>query len=99
MKLALLAPFLCTVSAKVYFKEQFDDYYSSRWTASTEWKKASEMGKFEHTAGDVYADANDKGIKTSQDARFYAISAPLTEAFDNEGKNLVLQYTVRRSNC
>merc|ERR1712032_532547 len=35
------------------------------------------------------------GIKTSQDARFYAISAPLTEAFDNKGKNLVLQYTVR----
>jgi calreticulin len=95
MKLVLLAPFLCAVSAKIYFQEQFDDSYSDRWTVSTEWKKAAEMGAFEHTAGTVYADANDKGIKTSQDARFYAISAPLTEAFDNKGKDLVLQYTVR----
>jgi len=81
--------------AKVYFKEQFDDTYTERWVSSTEWKDAAEMGAFEHTAGDVYADENDKGIKTNEDARFYGLSAPLTEAFNNEGKDLVLQYTVR----
>merc|ERR1712178_630795 len=95
MKLVLFAPLLCTVTAKIYFKEQFDESYTDRWTESTEWKKAGEMGSFENTAGTVYADANDKGIKTSQDARFYAISAPLTEAFNNEGKDLVLQYSIR----
>lgn len=86
---ALAAPL---ANAKVYFKEQFDSSYTERWTDSTEWKDAAEIGAFEHTAG-TYGD--DKGIKTSEDARHYGISAALTEAFNNEGKDLVLQYSVR----
>ena len=54
------------------------------------------MGKWEHTAGEWYADENDKGIKTSEDARFYGLSAPLSKPFTHEaGKELVIQYSVK----
>merc|ERR1712173_132848 len=36
----------------------------------------------------------DKGIKTSQDAKFYGLSAKF-DKFSNEGKNLVVQFTVK----
>ena len=35
------------------------------------------------------------GIQTSQDARFYAVSAKLDKSFSNKGKPLVLQFTVK----
>lgn len=35
------------------------------------------------------------GIKTTPDARFFAISAPLPEPFDNKDKKLVLQFQVK----
>lgn len=35
------------------------------------------------------------GIQTSQDARFYALSARFDEKFSNEGKDLVIQFTVK----
>jgi calreticulin len=54
------------------------------------------MGKFKHTAGEWYADENDKGIQTSEDARFYGISAPLEKTYTSEkGKDLVIQYAVK----
>lgn len=34
------------------------------------------------------------GLQTSQDARFYAVSARF-EPFSNEGKSLVIQFTVK----
>ena len=34
------------------------------------------------------------GLQTSQDARFYAIAAKFDE-FSNEGKTLVIQFTVK----
>ena len=35
------------------------------------------------------------GIQTSEDAKFYGISAKLDDAFSNEGKTLVIQYQVK----
>lgn len=35
------------------------------------------------------------GLQTSTDARFYALSAKFPEAFSNEGKTLVVQFTVK----
>ena len=35
------------------------------------------------------------GIQTSQDARFYGLSAKFEEPFSNEGKDLVIQFTVK----
>jgi calreticulin len=55
----------------------------------------SEMGEFKWTAGEYFADAADKGIKASEDARHYAISAKLDTPFTNKDKDLVLQYSVK----
>ncbi len=47
------------------------------------------------TAGKFYGDAEaDKGLQTSQDARFYAYTAKFPK-FSNKDKDLVLQYTVK----
>ena len=69
--------------------------WKKRWTESSKWKPAAEMGTWEHTAGQWYGDAADKGIKTSVDARFYGLSAPLSKPFKNDGKDLVIQYSVK----
>jgi len=53
------------------------------------------MGKWEHTAGEYYADVNDKGIQTSQEARFYGLSAPMDKTFTSGDKPLVIQYSVK----
>ena len=53
------------------------------------------MGKWKWTAGEWYGKADDKGIQTSEDARFYGLSAKLDEAFTNKDKDLVLQFSVK----
>jgi len=78
---------------KVYFQEKFDDdSWSSSWITSEHDGKT--FGKFEQTAGKFYGDENDKGIKTTQDAHFYALSTKFPE-FTNEKKPLVLQFSVK----
>ena len=53
------------------------------------------MGKFALSAGKFYGDAEkDKGVQTSQDAKFYAMSAKF-DKFSNEGKTTVVQFTVK----
>uniref|UniRef100_A0A1A8KH74 Calreticulin n=1 Tax=Nothobranchius kuhntae TaxID=321403 RepID=A0A1A8KH74_NOTKU len=82
------------VNAKIYFREEFldGDEWRSRWVNS---KHKSDYGEWKLTAGNFYGDAEkDKGLQTSQDARFYATSAHF-EAFSNEGKPLVIQFTVK----
>ena len=53
------------------------------------------MGTWKHTAGQYYADENDKGIQTSVDARLYVLSAPLEKTFTSGDKDLILQYSVK----
>mmetsp|Transcript_22515 Transcript_22515/g.29454 ORF Transcript_22515/g.29454 Transcript_22515/m.29454 type:complete len:394 (-) Transcript_22515:421-1602(-) len=93
--LATILLSLCAVNCIIYFKEEFDDGWEDRWVESTSWKSKSEMGKWKHTAGDWYGDEDDKGIQTGTDARFYGISAAFPAPFSNEGKDLVIQYTVK----
>ncbi|XP_051985438.1 calreticulin-like [Xyrauchen texanus] len=91
VSVALLA---LTVNATVFFQEQFldGDAWKSRWVNS---EHKSEYGQFKLTAGNFYGDAEkDQGLQTSQDARFYATSARF-EPFSNEGKSLVIQFTVK----
>ena len=79
----------------VYFSEKFEDgeAYKQRWVEST--FKGAEQGQFRLSHGKFYGDAErDIGIQTSQDARFYGISAKFTP-FSNEGKSLVVQFTVK----
>jgi calreticulin len=100
MKFALLAAAALTGStanAEIYFKEQFnDDGWKDRWTVSSDWKSKSELGDWTNTAGEWYADESDKGIKTSNDARFYGLSAPMAKTFKSSNKkDLVIQYSVK----
>jgi len=82
--------------SKIYFKEEFlDADYTKRWIQSTH--SGKEFGEFKWTAGKFYNDAEkDKGLQTSQDARFYAISTKFQDnAFSNEDKDLVIQFSVK----
>jgi len=94
--LALVAP----AAAEVYFKEQFnDEAWKDRWTVPSKWKPKSEMGEWKQTTGKWYGGgADDKGVQTSQDARFYGMSAKLPTPIDNTGKELVIQYSVKHEN-
>ena len=82
-----LAIATCT-SAKVYFKESFSDL--SAWTHANK----DDLGKFVLAAG-KYGVEGDKGLKTSQDAKFYGIFADLDSAITTGDKPLVIQYSVK----
>ncbi|PIA29746.1 hypothetical protein AQUCO_05800088v1, partial [Aquilegia coerulea] len=91
----LLSVFLVgIVSAEVFFEERFEDGWENRWVKS-DWKKdENTAGEWNFTAGKWHGDANDKGIQTSEDYRFYAISAGFPE-FSNKEKTLVFQFSVK----
>jgi len=94
--LATLALIAAPVVAEIYLKEQFNDEgWTKRWTESSKWKPKADMGKWVNTAGEWYGDKEDKGIQTSEDARFYGLSAKLSKEFKSEDKELVIQYSVK----
>nr|XP_027196726.1 calreticulin-like [Dermatophagoides pteronyssinus] len=93
---SLLTFFSEFIYAKIYFREDFiEPDWQKRWVQSKHPNK--EFGDFKWTAGKFYGDVEkDKGIQTSQDARFYALSSKFdNEAFSNEGKDLIIQYSVK----
>nr|KAJ3418987.1 hypothetical protein HK105_007554 [Polyrhizophydium stewartii] len=81
-------------SAKTYFKETFStSTVPSRWVVS---EKRTDFGEWKVSPGKFYADADvSRGLQTSQDARFYAISAPFDSEFDNKDKTLVVQFSAK----
>merc|ERR1711988_123595 len=87
MKLALLFALFACATATVYFKEDFSGDWESNWVTS----EHDDYGKFVATAGKF---GSDVGIQTSQDAKFYSISAAF-DKFSNEGKDLVVQYSTK----
>uniref|UniRef100_A0A1A8QMJ5 Calreticulin n=1 Tax=Nothobranchius pienaari TaxID=704102 RepID=A0A1A8QMJ5_9TELE len=96
LSLILMAVSAASVLAEstVHFREQFEDSdgWKSRWVES---KHKSDYGKFVLSAGKFYGDVEkDKGLQTSQDARFYALSARFDD-FSNKGQPLVIQFTVK----
>jgi calreticulin len=94
MKTAAVLSLAATASAKTYFSETFDDdKWSDRWTVSSA-RDSAEVGAFKRTAG-KYSKEGNTGIQTSEDARFYAISADLDSEINNKGQDLVIQYTVK----
>ncbi|XXG46858.1 hypothetical protein AAC387_Pa02g1594 [Persea americana] len=94
-KTLLLLFFLLSVAcAEVFFQEHFDDGWDNRWVKS-DWKKYENMaGEWNHNSGKWNGDPNDKGIQTTEDFRFYAISAVFPE-FSNKDKTLVFQFSVK----
>ncbi|KND03666.1 uncharacterized protein SPPG_01136 [Spizellomyces punctatus DAOM BR117] len=85
------------VRGEIYFKESFDDdSWKKRWVQSTH---DSSYGAFNVSTGAFYADAvANRALQTTQDARYYAITAPFDKEFDNKNKTLVIQYTVKFEN-
>ena len=80
-RFAVLALCLAPAASVVYFEETFDDAsWTKRWVESTEWKPAGEMGTWELTPGAWYDEAAKDvamGIQTSEDMRFYGLSAKM----------------------
>jgi len=93
---ALFALLFVVVSSETQFLEEFGKGWTDRWVVSG-WKKADgQAGEWKVATGDYYGDAQaDKGLQTTQDARFYAISAKIPKPFTNKGEDLVLQYSVK----
>ncbi|TPX68508.1 hypothetical protein SpCBS45565_g03077 [Spizellomyces sp. 'palustris'] len=97
--LALASLFLvpALVGGEIYFKETFDDdSWKEKWVQSTH---DSSYGAFNVSTGAFYADAMaNRALQTTQDARYYAITAPFDKEFNNKNKTLVIQYTVKFEN-
>lgn len=92
MKLVVTVLALLAVGAlaETYFKEDFSEGWESRWVVSE--FKGKDEGKWEVAAGKFN---EDKGLKTTEDYRWYDISAKMPHTVNNKGKTLVVQYTVR----
>jgi len=96
MKIFLLAliALISFASAATHFSEKFHSGWEQRWVKSTHFESQGTQGKWGLSAGKYYNDAeDDKGLQTTEDARFYQISAKFPK-FSNKGKDLVLQYAV-----
>ena len=94
MKLVSTLPLLAGVAlADTYFKDDFSDgdAWESRWIQS---KHKDDYGVFDLHAGKIVADADNKGLRTSQDAKFYARSAKF-DKFSNAGKDIAIQFSVK----
>jgi len=95
--LVLLAAIVASASATVFFEDDFTkDGWESRWVVSN-WKKSDgTAGTWDLSPGNYFQDANaDKGLHTTQDARFYAISSAFAKSFSNKGQRLVIQFAVK----
>merc|ERR1711988_853103 len=87
-----LAALVALATAEVFFEEDFSGDWESRWTQS---KAKDGLGAMKVSAGKFYGDAEaSKGLQTTQDAKFYGIMAK-TKEFSNEGKTLVVQFSVK----
>jgi len=96
LSLALCLLAVGLASAKVYFHDKFDDgdAWESRWVQTGHTGK--EYGKMKLTAGKFFGDKDASlGLQTSEDARFYGVSTKFVEPFNNEGKTLVIQFSVK----
>jgi calreticulin len=85
-KLAAASTLALAAQGTVYYKETFDNLDN--------WVTAADSGTVALGKGDWYG-ASAEGLQTKQDAKFYHVSSAFPEAFSNEGKTLVLQFSVK----
>jgi calreticulin len=88
---ALFALCLSAVAGEVFFEEDFSGDWESRWVQS---EHKDDLGKFATSAGKYNGEAGNVGLQTTQDAKFYGISAKFNE-FSNKDKPFVVQYSVK----
>jgi len=96
MKSLCGALLLGAASGKIYFQETFetDPFADNRWVVS-QWKQdTGEAGELSWSGGNWNVN-NHKGLRTTQDAKFYAVSSKLHEEFNNDGKTLVFGVSVK----
>jgi len=95
MRCTLACVGLGLASGKIYFQETFGEGWEKRWTPST-WKESEgTQGKFVASAGKWFKDEKeDQGIQTSQDSKFFGISAAF-DSFSNVDKELIIQYQAK----
>ncbi|XP_037088625.1 LOW QUALITY PROTEIN: calreticulin-like [Pollicipes pollicipes] len=94
MKVLLLVALFSLARSEVFFQDKFadGDEWESRWVLS---EHSKDNGKFLLSAGKYFSDKEeDKGLKTSEDAKFYAISAKFP-AVSNKDKTFVAQLSVK----
>eukprot|EP01084_Bolivina_argentea_P015014 28078_1 len=83
-------------SAKIYFSDNFekDAFADNRWVQSS-WKQDSgEAGKLD-SSGALWGAGGRGGIRTTEDAKFYAFTAKIPETFDNSDSDLVFGFSVK----
>jgi calreticulin len=79
------------VQGKIYYHEAFDS--DSAWQQS---EKKDDFGKLTISSGAFFGDEKiNQGYKTSEDAKFYASSAQISNPVTNEGKNIVVSLSVK----
>merc|ERR1719168_85601 len=85
---------LTLAAGKIYFSETFDEGWDKRWVVS-KWKDSEgTAGKWEASTGKWFKDAEDKGIQTAEDSKFFGIAASF-DSFSNEGKDVIIQYQAK----
>lgn len=103
MNLLTVATLLAsTVSAKIFFQDNFDDAdWQSRWHVPS--KNTAELGSWEISSGKFYADKQkNQGLRTVDNMRFYALTAPFAETFSNAERDLIVQFSAKNEqnlNC
>ena len=91
MKLVVVTCLLVLSTATVYFSEEFPSDWKTRWVHTSK----PDTHPFTWSAGKIFVDeAEEKGLYTSSNLKFYAISAQFP-SFSNKDKSLVFQFTVK----
>lgn len=77
---------------EVYLHEEFSgESFSENWVSPDN----SDLGKFVLSSGKLHLDEQDTGLKTSQDAKFYMTARNFDAEFENTGKDMVVQLSVK----
>jgi calreticulin len=83
------------LSNLTFFSCQDGEAWKNRWVVSKSKEAEGTAGQWGISSGKYFNDAEeDKGLQTTQDARFYQISSEIKE-FSNKGKTLVLQFSIK----
>jgi calreticulin len=94
MQRVLALALAAAASAEVYFEESFDGDWEKRWVTGA--PPGKEAGKWSVTPGKWFHDEEvNKGLATTEDMRFYSISAKMGKKATTKKKELVLQFSAK----
>lgn len=95
---SITAALLATASfatAKIYLSETFDNEdWKSTWSVPS--SNTNDLGNWEISSGKFFADENvNRGLRTTDNMHFYALTAPLQELFSNQDRDLIIQFSAK----